>query len=273
MESIRLPDGRTAQLWLGGADTGPTVLFFHGCPDTRHAAMTGHDAARAAGVRLLCVNRPGYGLSTPHPSSHASVAADAMAALDEVGAEAVAVIGMSIGGPYALATAALHPDRVTSMAVVSSISNLPERWLPGALDEVVERCRPDFAAWVAGIDPADPDDPSLVARFVASLPDADAALLVARPVTDVAASVREALVRPDGFLRDAAICLREWDFSPAAVSCPTTIVHGEHDTAHPLVHGRTLADQVPGARLVVRPTTHLATLLTGWPEILASLDS
>lgn len=45
-EVITLPDGRAAQYWDNGVD-GPAVVFFHGCPDTRHAAMTGAPAAAA----------------------------------------------------------------------------------------------------------------------------------------------------------------------------------------------------------------------------------
>ena len=65
MEETYLPDGRRAQLWTGGATAGPTVLVCHGTPDTRWVARTGADAASAAGVRLVAVNRPGYGTSTP----------------------------------------------------------------------------------------------------------------------------------------------------------------------------------------------------------------
>ena len=72
MESLTLPDGRPVQLWLGGAGAGPVGLFFHGTPDTRWAARSGAEAARTVGVRLLCVNRPGYGLSARTDSTYSS---------------------------------------------------------------------------------------------------------------------------------------------------------------------------------------------------------
>ena len=62
---VTLPDGRVAQLWQGGTPAGPVVFFLHGCPDTRRAAFSGAEAARRAGVRLVAVNRPGYGRSEP----------------------------------------------------------------------------------------------------------------------------------------------------------------------------------------------------------------
>lgn len=68
MDVLSLPDRRQAQFWRGGSESGPVVLFFHGTPDTRWAARFGEAAAVAVGVRLLCVNRPGYGLSTRHAS-------------------------------------------------------------------------------------------------------------------------------------------------------------------------------------------------------------
>jgi pimeloyl-ACP methyl ester carboxylesterase len=270
---VRLPDGRRAQLWSGGAPDGMPAFFFHGCPDTRHAAMSGDAAARAAGVRLVAVNRPGYGRSDPHASTHASVADDVVAVADALRIGDFSVLGMSIGGPYALATAARHPDRVPSAAVVSSIANLPERWLDGTVEEAMRRSRPEFEAWVAALDPRSPDDRSLVDRFLAGLPEVDAGLLAARPVAAVAASVREALAQTDGFLRDAALSFRPWDFVVEDVRCPVTVFQGQLDTNHPPANGETLVQQLPRGRLVLRPTTHLATLLTAWPEILASLGS
>jgi pimeloyl-ACP methyl ester carboxylesterase len=73
---LRLPDGRQAQYWQGGSESGPVVFFLHGCPDTRHAAFPGDEAARRTGVRLISVNRPGYGWSDEAAATHGSVADD-----------------------------------------------------------------------------------------------------------------------------------------------------------------------------------------------------
>jgi pimeloyl-ACP methyl ester carboxylesterase len=271
-EVLEVAPGRRVQTWVGGAPDGFPVVFFHGCPDTRRVAMTGGAAAEQAGVRLVAFNRPGYGLSDPHASTHSTVADDVVALADAWGLETFSVLGMSIGGPYALATAARHPHRVRSAAVVSSIANLPERWLDGTVEEVVERSRPEFEAYVAGLAPEDADDRALAARFLARLPEPDAMLLASLPVAEVAASVREALAQTHGFLRDAALSFRAWDHRVEDVRCRTTVFQGELDTNHPPVNGTTLARQLPDARLVMLPTTHLATLLTAWPEVLASLD-
>ena len=51
-------DGRVLQAWVGGGPDGALVAALHGCPDTRHVAMTGDAAARAAGVRPLVAHWP-----------------------------------------------------------------------------------------------------------------------------------------------------------------------------------------------------------------------
>jgi pimeloyl-ACP methyl ester carboxylesterase len=269
-----LPDGRSAQYWLGGAGEGPVVLFFHGCPDTRWAARTGEAAARTVGARLLCVNRQGYGRSTPAESTHVSAAADALAVAARLGIHDVAVLGMSVGGGYAAACASAHPDRVTRLGVVATLPP-PETETEApqpSVAELMARFAPEFAEYVAGLAPDDSDDAALADRFTAGLPAQDADLLRSVTTTaDLAASVREALARPEGYLRDAALTFRPWDFDVTAVRCPTWLWYGEEDQrARP--GGDWLASRIPGARLEVVPgATHLATLLSSWESILLPL--
>ena len=271
MPETLLPDGRSAQYWLGGSETGPTVLFFHGCPDTRWAARTGEPAAREVGVRLLAVNRQGYGRSALADSTHVSAAADALAVADSLGIEPVAVLGMSVGGAYAAACAATNPERVTALGIVNTLPP-PDQASPETVLAMMSRFAPEFADYVAGLAPDDTDDTALVARFLDGLPVEDAGLLRATTsAADLATSVREALARPDGYLRDAALTFGPWAFDVTAVRCPTELWYGGADErARP--GGDWLAARIPGARLHVVPgATHLATLLGSWEEILRTL--
>ena len=269
MDETDLPDGRRAQLWTSPATAAPTVLVCHGTPDTRWVARTGADAALAAGVRLACVNRPGYGTSTPTASTMTSVADDAVAVLDGLGLDQVAVLGMSVGGAYAAALAARHPDRVAALGVVAAPAMTGTD--TGTVEEAVERSRPEFEQWVSGLVVDDPDDEALVARWLGALPASDAALLAARPTAEVAASAREALACHDGYLRDAALLFRDWGFRFEDITAPTHLWYGAHDDRNPPETGQWWADRIPGAKVTITPTTHLATLLTNWPEILTSL--
>jgi pimeloyl-ACP methyl ester carboxylesterase len=272
MEEIALPDGRRTQLWTGGAVPAPAVLVCHGTPDTRWVARTGASAAASSGVRLICMNRPGYGTSTPTDSTMRSVADDAVAVLDLLDIDRVGVLGMSVGGAYAAALAARHPDRVAALAVAAAPRET--RTGVGSPDAEVERARPEFAEWAAGVNAGDPDDGALAARWLGSLPPDDAALLgSALPTADVAASAREALACPDGYLRDAALLAFDWGFAVSDARCPTQLWYGTKDDRNPPSTGRWWADRIGGADLVVTPTTHLATLLANWEAILSSLRS
>ncbi|MFB6724977.1 alpha/beta fold hydrolase [Kribbella sp. NPDC056345] len=299
---MQLRDGRLIELWDGGAPGGTPVIFLAGCPDTRHAAYLGDDAARRLGVRLVGVNRPGYGRSTSHASTQLSVADDVVAVADALGLEQFAVAGMSIGGPYAVACAVRHPDRVTALGVLASPASVPELDPPYHRDDLdpdgqsffrqlaqstpeqaIELMRSGFLTYVAQLNPADPDDESLVRRFLAELDPHDAHVLRGAPgAVDgvrlgsdraIAAAVREALVNPDGYLCDAAISFRAWDFRPEEVRCPTHLWYGERDTNASVRNGHWLAGRIPDATLVVHPeTTHLAVLHEHWPDVLSALS-
>ena len=91
---MRPADGRRMQWWEGGAPDGVPIFFLHGCPDTRHAAYAGDAAAQRTGVRLIAVNRPGYGTSDACASTQLSVADDVVAVADQLGIDSFAVLGV-----------------------------------------------------------------------------------------------------------------------------------------------------------------------------------
>jgi pimeloyl-ACP methyl ester carboxylesterase len=269
---VPLPDGRQAQIWYGGAADGPAVLFCHGCPDTRWAARTGERAAREVGVRLLCVNRPGYGRSDAHPSTMTSVADDAVAVADTLGIDDFGVLGMSVGGAYAAALAARHADRVPVLGLVATPAMTSTTDDSETVEAAMTRHRPGFEEYVAGIAPEDPDDRAVAARFLAGLPAPDAALLRARTVEDVTASVREALANHDGYLRDAALLFRDWGYRVEDVTASSHLWYGADDDRNPPAVGAWWAERLTDSRVVVRPgSTHLATLLDHWPDVLGTL--
>jgi pimeloyl-ACP methyl ester carboxylesterase len=267
---VFLPDGRAVRYW-SSATTGPIVLFFHGCPDTRRMAMTGDGAAREAGVRLLAFNRPGYGSSTLMDSTHTSVARDAAELLDLWGIERVAALGMSVGGPYAAAFAATYPERTSALGLVSAPAM--DETSDEPVEAAMERIRPEFMAWRARIDPDDEDDDALAARFLAELPESDAALLRPFGGEFVGGLAWEALVEPDGYVRDAALLQRTWDFDPSAVTSPAYLWCGDQDQ-RALDASEWWAERLPQLTVdVAAGTTHLAALLTRWREILRCLGT
>lgn len=119
----RTPDGRTLRYCLYGPADGFPVVFHSGSPGTRWKRPDGAAAAAASRVRLLVLDRPGYGGSTRRPGrSVADVVADTRRVTTAQGWDRFAVAGGSGGGPHALACAAALPGQVIRCAVTGSIS-------------------------------------------------------------------------------------------------------------------------------------------------------
>jgi len=122
---IRLADGRTLACLELGDPSGPPVLYFHGYPGSRLEARVAAPAARRLGVRLLSVDRPGFGQSTFQAGRRiGGWAADIAALADQLGLRRFSVMGVSGGGPYALACAVSLPHRLSRVALVCPLAPL-----------------------------------------------------------------------------------------------------------------------------------------------------
>lgn len=73
------------------------------------------------GIRLICLDRPGFGLSTPLPDrTILDWAKDVLEVADDLGIQHFSVMGVSGGGAFAAGCAYQLPDRVLSAALISS---------------------------------------------------------------------------------------------------------------------------------------------------------
>jgi pimeloyl-ACP methyl ester carboxylesterase len=125
--TLTLPDGRLIGYAEYGDPAGIPVFGFHGMPGSRHMFGISDASGRKLGLRLIGPARPGFGLSSPHPQrTLESNVADIAAVADALGIERFAVAGVSGGGPYATACAALMPERVTALGLVSPVAPVVE---------------------------------------------------------------------------------------------------------------------------------------------------
>jgi pimeloyl-ACP methyl ester carboxylesterase len=125
-DTVDLPDGRRLGVTDVGDPEGVPVLYFHGVPGSRldFTSERYDEALRAAGVRFIAADRPGFGLSDPKPGrGHADWPADVSALADSLELDRFAVLGYSRGGHYALACAALIPDRLTAVGLLSAVAS------------------------------------------------------------------------------------------------------------------------------------------------------
>jgi pimeloyl-ACP methyl ester carboxylesterase len=126
--------GRVLRVRDAGDPDGAVVVYFHGTSSSRLDLCFGEQLAAEHGIRLVSFDRPGYGGSTPAPFGLASIGADAHAIADELGVARFAALGLSGGGPGALAAATVAGDRVTRVGIASGAG--PFQLVPGALDEL-----------------------------------------------------------------------------------------------------------------------------------------
>jgi len=94
-----------------------------GEPMSRHLYGEWITDPEQKGIRLIGYDRPGYGGSTAHPGhTVASAAQDVRAIADALRHDRLGIWGISGGGPYALACAALLPNLAVAVAAVASIA-------------------------------------------------------------------------------------------------------------------------------------------------------
>ena len=282
---MTLHDGRTLAYTEIGAPNGPAVFYFHGAPGSRLELVALDEAFVAAGVRAVTPDRPGYGGSSPLPGRTTAVWADDVATLaDHLGVERFAVMGLSSGGPYTVACAALLGERVVGAIVAAG--NTDMSW-PGAADGYlqseldimamddenaavawcIEHYGADGSGFFGGESELDLDNLDLGEVDGAWL--ADETNLHAL-VTTMSEAFHQGVV---GYAHDITVQGRAWTFDPTAITARTVVVHGTEDRLVPISHSEHTAALIPGAERRELPGVGHLSLLHRLPELAAEFAS
>ena len=106
-----------------GPDSGDLVVLLHGFPQTRHTWRAELEALAGAGFRACAPDQRGYSPGARPVGVDAyrldDLVEDVLAIADALSAERFHLVGHDWGGQVAWTTAALHPQRVRSLAVIS----------------------------------------------------------------------------------------------------------------------------------------------------------
>ena len=123
MQVASLPDGR--KLGYCSVGKGKPVMYFHGTASSRLEVLLLKGMAESAGLQIISIDRPGYGLSSyKKRKSLRDFNADVNFLADFLGFRRFGVLGWSGGGAFALAYLAANPERV-SKAVLADAPSLP----------------------------------------------------------------------------------------------------------------------------------------------------
>jgi pimeloyl-ACP methyl ester carboxylesterase len=277
--TIRLQDGREMAYAEWGDPTGRLVILIHGAPGSR-LFCPDLEATEKAGVRLLTIDRDGYGLSDPRPGRKTLDWPDDYIELaTRLDLPHCPVIGWSAGGRYAMALAYRAPDRISRIGLAASVG--PNDLVPNALDgfsldervalDLLRRDRPaglvaldDLSSWF--------DGDGWESMFVDSWGEADDRVL-ADPTTLAAmrAQIREgARQGRAGFAADDVNACETWGFSVAELTQPVDIWVGGADTMVRSNHADYLAANIPGADRVTFPGEGHLIPIDHWAEMLAA---
>ena len=265
--------GRVLCVHETGAGDGPAILFHHGTPSCGVAMPVWAQDARERGARLIGYSRPGYERSTPDPGrTVADAGADSAAIMDALGVERFVTWGVSGGGPHALACAAALPDRVAAVASVAGVAPFRARGL-NYFDGMGEDNLIEFGLAMAGREQLEPFCVANAAQMRAAAPEEilavmgslvsapDQAVLTGAFAETMAAEMPIAFASgAQGWIDDDFAFLAPFGFEPAAVRCPSLIVHGRQDRFVPVEHGEWLARAVPGAEAWISPEEGHLTL-------------
>ncbi|KAK4626233.1 hypothetical protein CLAFUW4_05233 [Fulvia fulva] len=124
--TITLPDYRKLGCAEYGQPDGKPIIMLHGLPGSRLEMAWQDEYAKKIGARIIGVDRPGVGWSSPHPGrTHLSFAQDIKCLTDALQLDQYAVIGTSGGGPYVMACAAYLPaNRLKAIANVTGMGDI-----------------------------------------------------------------------------------------------------------------------------------------------------
>ncbi|MDX9710541.1 MAG: alpha/beta hydrolase [Trichloromonas sp.] len=276
-----LVDGRRLGYAEYGTLKGRPVFYFHGFPGSRLEAVLADAAAARLEIRLIAVDRPGYGRSDDLPGRRLGDWPKDVAALAAaLGLGKFGILGVSGGAPFALACAAAFPERVKLLSLVCPLGPLGDpslsRQLPwpmrGAL--LLSHRFPGFSRWLGGglLRLACRYPEGVLRALLLAAPPQDRALFRdADILSAMVQSLRQALSqRGRGVSADLAIYHEAWDFPLSELDLPVRLWHGTADRTVPRVLVDYLAASLPQCRLRLIPGEgHFSLPLRNMEEILA----
>lgn len=272
-----------------GDPDGMPVVYLHGTPDSRLARHPDDALVTSAGVRLLAVDRPGYGGTSPlaAPASGGSFAGDLATLLDTAGIEQATLVAWS-GGALDAVAAAGRPElegRLTSLWIVGGLvprdayadtavraaaggrSGLIELAESLPYDELTEAVAPLLAPYPCDLATAlDHQREQRTAADQSALADIPGA--VERMAESLVEAVRLGL---DGVKADLRAQVEGLDDEVLQrVPVPVHLRYGSADTVTPPVFGTWYAERLPSAELTIVDGAGHYLPFTHWPQLLAS---
>jgi pimeloyl-ACP methyl ester carboxylesterase len=258
---VAADDGRRLTYLEVGDPDGPLVIHNHGGPSSRLEARLFADAASKNRLRLVCVDRPGMGGSSPQKTrTYSGWASDMTTIADALGQREFGVTGWSEGGPWALAAAAyIDPARLRHVSSIApgSYGAFGDNSAAEHLSKIdalggtlALRFKPGFHLMYATLGfTAKHFRETYVKQIRNALSDYDQQLLLQPEIATVFGnSSAECFAHgSDGLVRDAELLYRSWAFDVATIQRPVHMWQGTDDRLVPDPINKAVAEAMPGS--------------------------
>lgn len=289
-EVLQLKDGRQLGYGIYGNPEGIPVVDFHGTPGSRREAKLIADFVGREDLRIIGIDRPGYGQSSYRAGYGragfriASFPDDVRALADHLHLDRFIALGYSGGGPFALACGRWIPERIAALGVVSGVG--PAVVGSEGMHES-NRKKFDLAKrfpWLARImlraafsnlrrNPEQLE--AQLKRIWAQMPEPDRqALQDERFAGGILAVTRDAIASTvRGWANEELLMAQPWQFDLEDVRCPNIYLwHGCMDKNVPPAMGRAVASRLPNCHAIfVEGEGHLSLMYRYGGEIIETL--
>lgn len=260
-KTVATQDGRNLTYLEVGDPDGPLVIHNHGGPSSRFEARLFANSASKNRLRLICVDRPGIGQSSPRETcTYSDWADDLITIADALGYHEFGVTGWSEGGPWALAAAAyIDPLRLRHVSSIAGASygTFGDNWAAAYLSKadalggsLALRFKPGFRLMYATLGIAAKHfRRTFVKQLLKTVNDYDRQILL-RPDFETAfcEACAECFARgSDGLVRDSELLYRSWAFAVTTIERRVHMWQGMDDRLVAASINITVADRMPGA--------------------------
>lgn len=267
------PGGRRLGFLDAGPREAPVWFHCHGIPGSGKESLLATVAGRALRVRLIAIDRPGYGKSTPMPRySLVDHADDVMAVADHLQIRNFSLLGFSGGGVFALAAAWVLATRVERLALVGT------PFVPYLDDPFTHAGTLTAEVWRASLEAPESlatrlatltgDGDVLSTALMDSLGDREQRRLRGPEYHEafkdnLSAVIRQgAMAAAESIVRDTRLMIEKWPFDPSDIAPTVEGFYGDSDELVHLAHGRALAAAARDGALTVLPRSgHYDTLI------------
>jgi pimeloyl-ACP methyl ester carboxylesterase len=272
--TIAVRDDRRLSFAEYGSRRGPAIVWMHGTPGARRQIpLEIREYADRHGVRIIGLDRPGIGSSTPYLYPEVlDWTGDLEIVLDTLAIDTVRLVGLSGGGPYVLAAGAALPDRVHGVGVLGGVApTRAEDAADGGIIQLAVALAPLLVVARVPLGVALTQGIRLVRPFAGPALDVYAAVqppgdrnLLSRP--EFKAMFLDDLLNGSRFqtsapIDDLILFTRSWGFDLSDVGVPVRWWHGEADHIVPFRHGQHVVDRLPDATMsVIDGESHLGGL-------------